>query len=68
MARTPGISYFHTYYDPEPKEDEPREHDLLNGPECWCEPKCLRIGTKHVLVVHDPEDGLYVVLDSGVKK
>lgn len=75
--REAGVSYWHIAYEDGPKNPEeepwrdsdgPRTHDVAHGCECWCEPKCLRVGPKSVLVIHDPQDGLVAVRDNGEKK
>lgn len=67
MAREPGIRYLHITYEAAPDENGVvREHELRNGNECWCEPKCVR-ADRTIIVVHDPEDGIVVVEDANAR-
>ena len=63
MAREPGVRYLHVFYEKEPDENGIIvPHDLRSGCECPCEPKGIRAGNT-IIVIHDPEDGLFVVED-----
>lgn len=72
MARVKGFTYYHIFYEGEPEKDEngverPPAHDFRCGPECPCEPKCVRTGPNSILVVHDTQDGLIVLADDATK-
>ena len=68
MART-GVRFIHVFYDVEPAEDGTvRAHDLLCGNECWCEPRCARVGRDTILVIHDPLDDLQTIDDDNRPK
>jgi len=69
MARERGTKYIHILYEGPPDDaGNIKAHDLRDGNECWCEPKCARIDDGDtVLVIHDDEDVLLVIEDGGQK-